>query len=61
MITRSVPAVVTGTADQPELAYVLRGASWTTPRSHVHRTDRNFFAPEAPWQFLALRLVGDVS
>jgi hypothetical protein len=29
--------------------------------SHVHRTDRNFFPPEPPWQFLAPRLAGDVS
>jgi hypothetical protein len=57
MITRSVPAVVTSNAGEPELAYV----SWTTPWSHVHRTDRNFFPPEAPWQFLAPRLAGSVS
>jgi len=57
MITRSVPAVVTSKAGEPELAYV----SWTTPSSHVQRTDRNFFPAEAPWQFLALHLAGDVS
>lgn len=60
MITRSVPAVVTRNVGEPELAYVLRGASFTTPRSHVRLTDRNFCLTEAPWQFLALRLAGGV-
>jgi hypothetical protein len=39
MITRSVPAVMSRTAGEPERAHVLRGASWTTPRSHIHRID----------------------